>query len=128
MNLEEIKRKLEFDKIIEKIQKYAFSELSSELFLNIPFYTERFDIEKELKKVLQVKELIEINSFPDLTGLRDIRDLVEKSKIKNSVILSDKFLWILIFLKISRNVKQVIGSVNKSNYDNYYLAAEISNK
>ncbi|MCX6164437.1 MAG: hypothetical protein NTU73_06180 [Ignavibacteriae bacterium] len=128
MNFEEIKNKLEFEKVISKIQKYSFSELSNDLFSNIPFYTQQYELERELKKVLQVKELIEINSFPDFTGLRDIRDLIEKSKIKGSIILSDKFLWILIFLKISRNVKQVVGSVNKNNFDNYYLVAEQSNK
>ncbi|MFA5405587.1 MAG: hypothetical protein WC358_11690 [Ignavibacteria bacterium] len=128
MNLEEIKNKLEFDKVISRIQKYSYSELSNNLFSNLSFYTERFELERELKKVLQVKELIEINSFPDFTGLRDISGLIDKSKIKGSVILSDKFLWILNFLKISRNVKQVIGSVNKNNYDVYYLIAEMSNK
>jgi DNA mismatch repair protein MutS2 len=128
MNLGEIKNKLEFDKVISNIRKYAYSDLSSELFSDIPFYTEKYDLERELKKVLQVKELIELNSFPDLAGLRDIRELIERSKIKNSIILSDKFLWILSFLKISRNVKQVIGSVNKSSYDAYYLIAEQSNK
>lgn len=128
MNLEEIKNKLEFGKIISGIQKHAFSDLSNNLFTEIPYYTVKSEVEKELKKVLQVKELIEINSFPDLTGLRDIRELVEKSRIKGSIILSEKFLWILAFLKISRNVKQVLNSVNKSNYDSYYLIAEISNR
>ncbi len=128
MNLEEIKNKLEFDKVISKIHKYAYSELSSGQFSKIPFYTNQSQLEKELKKVLQAKELIEINSFPDFTGLRDIRELIEKSKIKGSIILSDKFLWILNFLKISRNIKQVIGSVNKNNNDNYYLIAELSNR
>lgn len=128
MKLGEIKTKLEFDKVISKIRKYANSELSDSVFADIPFYTEKFDLERELKKVNQVKELIEINSFPDLTGLRDVRELLDKSKIKNSLILSDKFLWILLFFKISRNVKQVINSVNKSNYDAYYLIAEQTNK
>jgi DNA mismatch repair protein MutS2 len=128
MNLNELKNKLEFEKVISKIQKYSYSELSSDLFSNITFYTEKFYLEIELKKVLQVKELIEINSFPDLTGLRDIRELIEKSKIKGNIILSDKFLWILIFLKISRNVKQVLNAVNKNNYDSYYLVAELANK
>lgn len=128
MNLEEIKNKLEFEKVISKIRKYSFSELSNDLFSNIPFYTQQYELERELKKVHQVRELIEMNSYPDFTGLRDIRDLIEKSKIKGSVILSDKFLWILIFLKISRNVKQVIGSVNKNNFESYYLIAELSNK
>lgn len=128
MNLGEIKTKLEFDKVISKIRKYANSELTDSVFSDIPFYTEKFELERELKKVNQVKELIEINSFPELTGLRDIRELLDKSKIKNSIILSDKFLWILLFLKISRNVKQVINSVNKSSYDAYYLIAEQTNK
>ncbi|MBI5402548.1 MAG: endonuclease MutS2 [Ignavibacteriae bacterium] len=128
MNLGEIKTKLEFEKVISKIRKYANSELTDSVFENIPFYTEKFDLERELKKVNQIKELIEINSFPELTGLRDVRELLDKSKIKNSVILSDKFLWLLLFLKISRNVKQVISSVNKSNYDAYYLIAEQTNK
>ncbi len=128
MNLEEIKSKLEFDKIIKKIKNYSFSELSNELFLNIPSYTTRNEIEKELKKVLQVKELIEINSFPDLTGLRDVRDLIEKSKIKGSIILPDKFIWVLNFLKISRNVKQIISSINKKNFESFYLIAEISDR
>lgn len=128
MNLDEIKIKLEFEKVISKIRKYAHSELTDSIFSEIPFYNVKYDLEIELKKVSQVKELIEINSFPDLTGLRDIRELLSKSRIKNSIILSDKFLWIMLFLKISRNVKQVISSVNKSNYDAYYLIAEQTNK
>jgi len=128
MNLQEIKNKLEFEKVIAKIRRYANSDLTEIIFNEIPFYTEKYDLEIELKKVNQAKELIEINSFPELAGLKDIRELLDKSKIKNSLILSDKFLWILNFLKISRNVKQVLNSVNKSNYDAYYLIAEQTNK
>lgn len=128
MNLGEIKNKLEFDKVISKIRNYAYSELSNHLFAEIPFYSLQSELERELKKVSQIKELIEINSFPDFAGLRDIRELVDKSRIKGSIILPDKFIWILNFIKISRNVKQVIASVNKNNYDSYYLIAEQSNK
>jgi DNA mismatch repair protein MutS2 len=128
MKLQDIKTKLEFDKIVSKLKNYAHSELSEDIFSDLPFFTEKYDLDRELKKVNQVKELIELNSFPDLAGLRDIRELLKKSKIKNSVILPDKFLWILNFLRISRNAKQVIQSVNKSGFDAYYLIAEQTNK
>ena len=106
MYLNEVKIKLEFDKVIANLKKYIYSQPALDKCDSLDFITDNTDLEYELNKVIQMREIIEINEGFELTGLKDIRELIDKSKIFGIYLQPEKFLWILEFLRISRNVKR----------------------
>ncbi|TRZ65849.1 endonuclease MutS2 [bacterium] len=126
MNLSEVKIDLEFDKIISKLKTYAFSELGTEKADEINFITGKDMLLKELKKTDQMRYALVSGREPDLSGLKNIRDSLSKSRIKGNYIPPDKMLWVLNFLRVSRNVKSFIGACYKSDIKNYDTLFEIS--
>lgn len=126
MHLNEVKIKLEFEKVLAKIKSYICSDTGIEKCDSLEFITDRMDLEYELNKILQMRELIELNIGFDLTGLKDIRELIEKSKIYGNHLEQEKFLWILEFLRISKNVKRIISNKYDELPDNFILLHEIS--
>jgi DNA mismatch repair protein MutS2 len=126
MHLNEVKIKLEFDKVISNLKKYINSQPALDKCDSLEFITDRTDLEFELNKVIQMREIIEINSGLELTGLKDIRELVEKAKIYGIYLSPEKFLFILDFLRISKNVKRIIKSRYDDSPDRYNLLFEIT--
>ncbi|MBM4158268.1 MAG: endonuclease MutS2 [Ignavibacteria bacterium] len=105
MNLNDVKNKLEFNKVIEKIKTYCYSDLGIRKTENIEFITDENDLNAELDKTEEMRRIIDLDTYLDLTGLKDIGELLSNSKIEGSHIPQDKFLWILDFLRLSRNIK-----------------------
>ena len=115
MELEEVKYKLEFDKVTSKIKNYTFSELGKEKCDNIQFFTDISELNEELDRVIEIKKLIESGEDVDLSGLRDIRSLLGKTKIYRNFIFAEQFTWILNFLKISKSVYKYFNPKSKND-------------
>ena len=126
MHLNEVKIKLEFGKVLARIKKYIYSPPALEKCDNLEFITDRMDLEYELDKIIQMREIIELNIGFELAGLKDIRELIDKSKIYGNYLEPDKFLEILGFLRISGNVKRIIENKHEELPDNFNLLFEIT--
>lgn len=126
--LKSLSEKLELDKIISKLKNYCISDSGKELCDSIPFYTDLTDLNYELNKVQEMKDLILIEGGIDLGGFKDIRKILSSMKIEGYFIPSDKLLWILDFIKIVKNVKSKIHSAFKENKEKYKLLNELTSK
>lgn len=124
--LKNISEKLEFDKIISKIKSYCFSDSGKELCDNIPFYTDITDLNFELNKVQEMKDLILIEGGIDLAGLKDIRKILSSLNIEGYFVPSDKLLWLLDFIRIVKDVKSKINAAYKQSCQKYKLLYELS--
>lgn len=119
MNLEEVKYKLEFNKILDKLRFYSSSDLGLNKIDNLPFYTNKIELETELNKLKETIDFISIESIIELAGLKDISRELDLLKIEGNYISSEKYLWILNFLKISRTLKSTVAQKNRDSYDKY---------
>lgn len=119
MNLEEVKHKLEFNKILDKLRFYASSDLGLNKIDDLPFYTNKAELEIELSILKETIDFITIESIIELAGLKDISRELDLLKIEGNYISSEKYLWILNFLRISRTLKSTIAQKNRDSYDKY---------
>ncbi len=78
MENQELKNKLEFDRIVNRIKHFAYSDLGIERCDSINFYTEADLLETELDKVIEMKEILNTAGDLPLDGLKDIRKSVSK--------------------------------------------------
>ncbi|MCX7834245.1 MAG: endonuclease MutS2 [Ignavibacteria bacterium] len=121
-----LSEKLELDKILNKVKSFCFSDSGKDLCDITPFYTDATDLNYELNKVQEMKDLILIEGGLELNGLKDIRKILHSINIDGYFIPADKLLWILDFIKIVKNVKSKINSVYKANSERYKLLYELS--
>ncbi len=126
MFIQEAKNKLEFDRIISKIKHYTYSETGEERCDLIPFITDSAELNNELDKVCQVKDILNIEGELPLDGLKDIRTSVSKMKIEGYFISPVEFLHILDFLRVSRKVKKTIADLNASDKESYPLIFDLT--
>lgn len=110
---EELIKKLEFNLILNHIAEFCYLEQTREKLFKLQFYTEKSDVERELQKVEQTKNLL-LNGFVfDFDNLRDIRPIIQELKISGNYIGGDRLRWVFDFLKISRLTKHKFREYNK---------------
>lgn len=118
--------KLEFPKIIEKLKYYSSTPLGSEKCENINFETDMLFVNKELELTDQMKNLITVEGGIRLDGIKDVKKIISGLKIEGYFIPSDKLLWILDFLKISRYAGTFIKIRNEDSYGEYAGLSDIA--
>lgn len=108
MNITEVQKKLEFDKICDKLKKYCVSQYGIDKIDQIELYTSVILLKIEFNKLASLKKFLEAGKDIDLEGLRDIREDIERLRIPGNFIQTEKYNWIKSFLRISRIVKSQI--------------------
>jgi DNA mismatch repair protein MutS2 len=111
--------KLEFGRIIEKLKFYSSTPLGAEKCESISFETDAFSVNKELELTGQMKNLITVEGGISLDGIKDVKKIISNLKIEGYFITSDKLLWILDFLKISRFAKTFVKLRNADSHGEY---------
>lgn len=114
MNIKELKEKLEFHKITNRISQYFLSDLPSVKIDNLEFLTNRDELIQELRKTDQMRYLINVEGEIDLSGLSDIRYLLKILRIDGSFISSAELLKVLSFLQVSTRVKSYFDSKERT--------------
>jgi len=114
MENQEVKNKLEFDRIVNRIKYFAYSDLGIERCDSMNFYSNADLLETELDKVIEMKDILNTAGDLPLDGLKDIRKSVSKMKIEGYFISPLEFLHLLEFLRVSRKVKKLIGDLSKT--------------
>jgi len=108
MQIHETKIKLEFEKIISRIKHHTYSELGESRCDEIDFFTAGSVLDKELDKVVELKDILNTKGELPLDGLKDIRNSINKMKIEGYFISPIEFLYILEFLRISRKIYKLV--------------------
>ena len=98
---ENISKLLRFEDIQILLKKYCFSELGMDLVENQVWIHDKIILEKELRKVVEFKNIIQFdNSFPALTYF-NLKEALEHINIQNF------YLDIEIFIQIRENTKSI---------------------
>ncbi len=128
MENQELKNKLEFDRIVNRVKHFAYSDLGIERCDSIKFYTETDLLGTELDKVVEMKDILNTAGDLPLDGLKDIRKSVSKMKIEGYFISPIEFLHLLEFLRVSRKVKKLTGDLPKTvGIDTHLISAITEN-
>ncbi len=108
MDIKEVQRKLEFDKICDNLKRYCVSQYGKDKIDRIELYTSAMLLKIEFNKLTSLKKYIDAGNELNLEGLRDVREEIERLRIPGNFIQTEKYNWIKSFLRISRIVKSQI--------------------
>ncbi len=98
--------KLEFPKVKNYIKKYAISEIAREKLDKLTPSSNISDIQYKLNLISELKRLLETDDPLPLYGFSDIRNIISKAAIQDSILQSNELLSIYNVLKVIRNIHQ----------------------
>ncbi|MDD5361161.1 MAG: endonuclease MutS2 [Ignavibacteria bacterium] len=125
MDIKEIQKKLEFDKIQDKLRNYCYSPLGAGKIDDIETFYSRTALIKEFDKLRNLRSILDAGDDIPLDGLKDIRDSLELIRISGNYLQPDKFIWIKDFLTISRLIKSRVTSFFETENELTALAANL---
>lgn len=117
-------KKLEFEKILTQIRKFAVTDLAKPAILELQPFDNELEIERLLKETEQAKTMILRYDASPMTGVLNIKDAIKKAEI-GSVLNIEEFLRIVSHQEaIGRNltfIKKVRQlEIPSDSLDDYY--------
>ncbi len=103
-------RRLEFDKIKEKLKDFANSPATRELIDNLKPTS---NIQELVKEINLCKAFLDIEDIP-LYEFQDIRELLKRARIEGAVLSVEELLALLGVLKLVREVRKALGKYAES--------------
>jgi DNA mismatch repair protein MutS2 len=112
-------RKLEFEKVLDRLQQFVSSEPGRNLTAHLAPMTDTRLIELELQRVSEAKQLLIVEGAAPLDGIKDIVPALKRAAIENHVLNSRELLEIASTLRASRTLAAFLTKREK----NYPLLA-----
>ncbi|SFU28237.1 DNA mismatch repair protein MutS2 [Clostridium sp. DSM 8431] len=100
-------RILEFNKIKEKVKKYAVTRGSKELVEALVPYESVYDVKNALEETNEALNLILKKGNPPFEGLRDVREGLERAK-KGGTLTTSQLLYIGNMLRTTKSMKEYL--------------------
>jgi DNA mismatch repair protein MutS2 len=107
-------RKLEFDKILDRLQQLVASGPARELAAHLAPKTDHQFIRLELQRVSEAKELLIVEGAAPLDGIKDILPALKRASIENHVLNSRELLDIASTLRASRTLATFLTKRQKN--------------
>ena len=101
--------KLEFDKVVERICELTVSESGRHLAARLAPRVDRTDIESELLKVSEAKELLIGEGSLPLTSFKNILPALKKTAVENQVLSVVELAEIAETIRISRTLRAFLA-------------------
>ncbi|MBI3587311.1 MAG: endonuclease MutS2 [Ignavibacteriales bacterium] len=95
-------KKLEFDKVLDRIRQFAVSEPAQELAKSLHPFIDHQTIQHELRLVSEAKELLIVEGSVPLDGIKNIIPALKKSSIENHILTCRELLDIASTLRVAR--------------------------
>lgn len=114
-------KSLEFDKILAEVSHFASSEKGKRDILCMPVFTDYSAVRNVQKETCEAYYAMNNNVYPQF-DVDDITDAIVRAQ-KMSMLTMGELLKIARLLRISKNVRQSISKLDKSNAFNISTAA-----
>ncbi len=100
--------KLEFDKVRQRLVRYAVSESGKELLLTLTVSTSVDEVRKELSRVSELKRLLEQEEGFLLEGIYPVRNAIQKSSVEGSVLAARELFQISSTVQVARILRSFL--------------------
>jgi DNA mismatch repair protein MutS2 len=107
-------RKLEFDRILDRLKQLVVSEPGRELAASLLPSTSPETIQGGLSRVSEAKELLIAEGSVPLDGIKSIATALKKSSIENHILTSKELLDIASTLRAARSMASFISKRHKN--------------
>ena len=101
--------KLEFDKVLQRVQRYATSEPGKELLSAITFSTSVSEIKNELSCVSEVKSLIEAEGYLPIEGVHPVKASIQKSGVEGAILQPREVLQVGLTMKTAKTMRAFLA-------------------
>lgn len=101
--------KLEFDKIRQRIARYATSDLGREQILALHISTSAAEIRSELSRITEVKRVLEEEAEFPLAGIHPVRVAIQKAAVEGTVLRPRELMQIASTLRAARVLRAFLG-------------------
>lgn len=101
-------RVLEFDKIKQKVKKYAITQGGKELVSKLEPYGSAYEVRNALEETKEAYELLTTKGNPPFEGLHDVRDGLERAK-KGGALTLAQLLYVGNMLRCTENIKNYLS-------------------
>lgn len=109
--LEDLKRKIEYNLVLETYKQYCYSTLGKEYLESLNPYN--LNVQQELSYLSELTDFVRTNGFPDSDGFTDVRPLLQK--VENGILLeAEEFLHILRFLNGMKSIRSLFKEQRNS--------------
>ncbi|HEY6951147.1 MAG TPA: endonuclease MutS2, partial [Bacteroidota bacterium] len=116
-------KKLEFDKVVERVSKLAVTELGRERVLLILPSIDPLGIQRELQRVSEMKELLIGEGSLPLDGTKNIIPALRKIAVENQVLSIQDLLDIGSTLRVSQTIHSFLTK-RRTQYPNLISFAD----
>ena len=107
-------RSLDLDKILKLVEESLPSPIGKEKLNQTPFLKDKKLIEKTLKEVSEVKELLNYFKFV-LSNIPDITPILRKAEKEGNLLSIDEFIELISFLDGVKELKKLLPLCEKRN-------------
>ena len=101
-------RILEFNKIKDKVEKYAITSSGKEMVHSLEPFKSTYEVEKKLEETNEALELLITKGAPPFEGLYDTREALERAA-KGGILTPEQLLKIGGMLRASRRFKEYMN-------------------
>src|ERR1017187_7263899 len=120
-----VMEKLEYRKILGYIAKFCSTEIGKGNVLAATPFNDIKTADYEGNLVTEAKEILIKNIPPPLEYVPDLREILGKSTIENSVLDSKKILEVLRLAVISRNLSNFLKSNSETAPNIYFISRNL---
>ncbi len=106
-------RKLEFDRILDRLQQLTASEPARERAAHLTPMTDASLVRLELQRVSEGKELLIVEGVAPLDGIKDVLPALKRASIENHILTSRELLDIASTMRASRTLALFIAKRRK---------------
>ncbi len=98
--------KLEFPKLVAFLRSLCQTEVGEKYFQDLPVFFDRDSLEKEYRFVNQAHSLVAANTFPDLTGAKDVRASLQRAAKEGSFLEGKEIHDIAVLLRVAESSRK----------------------
>ncbi|MBI4534688.1 MAG: endonuclease MutS2, partial [Ignavibacteriae bacterium] len=108
MKLEQVAQKLELERILQRVMRYAASEPGKEVLKALPFLTEVDVIKTELSRVTELKRLLEQEEGFPLEGIYQVIPSIQRAGVEGAVLLPRELHQVSSTLRSARVLRSFL--------------------
>ncbi|MBI5463882.1 MAG: endonuclease MutS2, partial [Ignavibacteriales bacterium] len=109
LSISSLAAKLEYDKVLERVARFAISDGGKRRILSIAPSADRAEIISELQRVSETKELVLAEGSVPLDGIRDIQIALKKTTVENQALSVQELIDVASTLRASRSMQGFLG-------------------
>jgi DNA mismatch repair protein MutS2 len=101
--------KLEFEKIRQRILRYAVSDPGRELLTSFSVMTDLGEIQTALSEVTEMKKLLEVENDIPLAGIHSVRNALQRSGLEGSILAAKDIAQVGSTLQAAHNARAFLA-------------------